>query len=58
MIRVCKPDAPTRLKAGTARRAEDCAAYDAGTRKFKFDKTIYGHKTVKNALIKAQHGKC
>jgi len=34
------------------------AAYDKGERDFKFDSNIYGHKTVKNALIRAQHDKC
>jgi uncharacterized protein (TIGR02646 family) len=32
--------------------------YDAGKRSFVFDAAIYGHNTVKNALIAAQHGKC
>ena len=25
---------------------------------FEFDSSVYGHKTVKKALIEAQHGKC
>ena len=66
MIRVCKPDAPTRLeKAGIARTKKDCAAYAAnsndylsGTRKFKFERTIYGHNAVKDTLRKVQHKKC
>ena len=29
-----------------------------GERIFEFDSSIYGAKSVKNALIKAQHGKC
>ena len=58
MIRVCKPDAPTRLQAGIARTAQDCTDYNAGRREFKFDKTIYGHQTVKDTLSKAQHDKC
>ncbi|HEX7242928.1 MAG TPA: hypothetical protein VF263_21755 [Longimicrobiaceae bacterium] len=32
--------------------------YDARTRRFTFDRTIYGHATVKSALVDAQHGKC
>ena len=58
MIRVCKSDAPTRLKTGIVRTEQDCTDYNAGKRKIEFDKSIYGHKTVKNALIKAQYGKC
>ncbi len=65
MIRVCKQDPPARLKAGAARTEQNCADFSAnsvdyldGTRKFEFDRTIYGHETVKNALIKAQHKKC
>ena len=34
------------------------ADYQAGTKTFKFDSGVYGHKTVKQALIKAQYGKC
>ena len=34
------------------------AAYDEGEKNFEFDSKIYGHKTVKKALIKAQHDKC
>jgi hypothetical protein len=40
--------------ATTALKAE----YDAGERKFKFNSKIYGHKSVKEALIKAQNDKC
>jgi len=32
--------------------------YDDGERDFDFKPSIYGAKSVKNALIKAQHGKC
>jgi uncharacterized protein (TIGR02646 family) len=32
--------------------------YDSGQKKFDFDSTIYGHKTVKDILKKAQHDKC
>ena len=66
MIRVCKPPSPMRLeKGGVVRTKEDCAAYDAnpndylnGTRKFKFERTIYGHNSVKETLRKVQHKKC
>lgn len=33
-------------------------AYDRGERDFEFDSGIYGAKSVKNRLIKAQHKKC
>ena len=66
MILVCKPDAPTRLEtAGIVQTKKDCAAYAAntndylnGTRKFKFERTIYGHDSVKDTLRKVQHKKC
>jgi uncharacterized protein (TIGR02646 family) len=35
-----------------------CEEYDQGKRIFKFDSTVYGHQTVKQALINMQHGKC
>jgi hypothetical protein len=34
------------------------SAYKSGKKKFDFDKEIYGHKTVKDALKKSQHDKC
>jgi hypothetical protein len=60
MIRVNKPhDAPAILKTkGKAKRGVHVAAYNRGERQFSFDAKIYGHKTVKDALIKAQHDKC
>jgi hypothetical protein len=60
MIRVNKPaKAPTILiTKGKTKRDEYVTAYDKGVREFKFDSKIYGHKTVKDALIKAQHDKC
>jgi hypothetical protein len=60
MIRVNKPrDAPAVLNTkGKAKRRAHVAAYNRGERKFSFDAKIYGHKTVKEALIKAQHDKC
>ena len=35
-----------------------CEEYDQGKRIFMFDSTVYGHQTVKQALINMQHGKC
>ncbi|MFK7904648.1 MAG: hypothetical protein AB8B69_05970 [Chitinophagales bacterium] len=66
MIRIFKPkDAPQKLlKEGAAetKRLIDLFDHDEdyrkGIKKFEFDNRIYGHKKVKNALIKAQHGKC
>jgi uncharacterized protein (TIGR02646 family) len=60
MIRVNKPhDAPGILNTkGKAKRRAHVAAYNRGERKWEFDAKIYGHKTVKEALIKAQHDKC
>lgn len=60
MIRVVKPaKAPAILIAkGKPKRGEYVAAYNKGVREFKFDSKIYGNKTVKEALIKAQHDKC
>ncbi len=66
MIKITKPVAPDVLETrGRRRRVAQCRAYtahsaeyDAGTRVFNFDADIYAHKTVKQALIEAQHGKC
>ncbi len=66
MIRIFKSkDAPQKLlKEGTAetKRLIDLFNHDEDYRKsikkFEFNNKIYGHKKVKNALIKAQHGKC
>ena len=60
MIRVNKPlAAPAILiTKGKAKRRAHIAAYNRGELKFSFDAKIYGHKSVKEALIKAQHDKC
>ena len=63
MIRVVKPDsAPKILRdedssgpKATKKLRED---YDSGQREFEFKSSIYAAKSVKNALIKAQHKKC
>lgn len=34
------------------------ANYEAGNKIFEFDAGIYGHTTVKSALVELQHGKC
>lgn len=36
----------------------DKLGYDCGEKKFEFDSSIYAAKSVKNALIRSQHGKC
>ena len=36
----------------------DEEAYRAGSKKFDFNRNIYAHESVKNALLLAQHGKC
>jgi uncharacterized protein (TIGR02646 family) len=66
MIRVRKSTiAPTHLKRGLAATTANCAAFDAesllfteGLKSFEFDKTIYGHDSVKKQLAAAQYDKC
>ena len=65
MIRVVKPGSPHKLTEGAQKTSEDCKAYDAspgeyqrGTKRFSFLKKIYGHKSVREALMGAQHRKC
>lgn len=67
MISVNKTEgAPSILKTkGKKKRRADSSAftrfsrdYVSGDKKFDFDSGIYGHKTVKEVLIKAQHDKC
>lgn len=67
MIRIHRPlqTPDVLITAGTAERDKICRAFDAspsdyqsGRRKFTFDRRIYGHATVKDSLIAAQHKKC
>jgi uncharacterized protein (TIGR02646 family) len=67
MIRVTKPpQAPAvLLNRGKKQRRTDSASftrfgadYRAGHKKFNFNSNIYAHKSVKQALIQAQHDKC
>jgi len=67
MISVQKPTAPpeildTRGREETDRNQEAYektpADYDSGAATFSFHSDIYGHSSVKEALIAAQHGKC
>ena len=67
MIKIDKPTlAPKKLRTdGQKEKKANCElytrnrnAYNRGKKTFEFDSGIYGHKTVKQSLIKAQHGKC
>lgn len=67
MIRVEKPDSPpevlqtdgvNRRRAHSVSFAQDPEAFRSGERTFEFDDDIYGHASVKTALIEAQHRKC
>lgn len=61
MIRIKKPQrVPKILKEkGAKEKLAMCDAYENdGKRDFDFNAKIYGDKTVKQALIKAQHDKC
>jgi uncharacterized protein (TIGR02646 family) len=67
VIRIDKPKlAPQILRTkGKKKTRANCKsytqnskAYNEGRKKFDFDSKIYGHATVKAALIKAQHDKC
>lgn len=61
MIRIHKPrQAPAILREkGTQRRSAHSRSFTLhGARRFEFDRSIYGHHTVKEALLSAQHGKC
>jgi uncharacterized protein (TIGR02646 family) len=60
MIRVTKPEQAPRILRERGQRTTEAnqQAFINGERTFKFDSSIYGAKSVKNALIKAQQGKC
>lgn len=67
MIRIKKPaKAPKILTTkGSEQTLKDCAVYDShpsdyrsGSKKFEFNSGIYSAKSVKDALLKAQHRKC
>ncbi len=59
MIRVQRPTkCPAVLaKKGKPKAAAHCRAHARGKR-FEIDSSIYGHPSVKEALLEAQHGKC
>lgn len=66
MIRITKGKAPSKLTTtGIAQARSHQDAYDAdpagfraGTKKFTFPTSVYGHSTVRRALDRAQNGKC
>jgi uncharacterized protein (TIGR02646 family) len=60
MIRVIKPEQAPRIlrERGQRTTEQNQSAFEAGTRTFEFDSSLYGAKSVKNALIGAKHGKC
>lgn len=63
MIQIVKPDrAPKILRNANSRGPKESkrlrTAFDEGEREFEFKSSIYAAKSVKNALIKAQHKKC
>lgn len=60
MIKIEKPTKPpkTLIEKGAVANRENCAAYDSGQREFKIRKGIYGARSVKDALLRAQYGKC
>lgn len=59
MIRISRPNEPDiLLDRGATAAQELCAAFDSGFELPAFDRSIYAHPTVKEALRQAQHGKC
>ncbi|WP_103018888.1 hypothetical protein [Salinibacter altiplanensis] len=67
MIQIEKRDSPPEIletdgvderRAHSVSYAHDPEAYQSGERSFEFDDSIYGHESVKSALIEAQHRKC
>jgi len=52
------PDALQPGNKGDIATRQLMADYDAGIREFEFDPNIYGHSSVKSALVGLQHGKC
>jgi hypothetical protein len=60
MIRVVKPGQAPRILRDRGRRTTEAnqQAFEDGQREFDFDTSLYGAKSVKDALIGAQQGKC
>jgi hypothetical protein len=60
MIRVTKPEQAPRILRVRGQRTTEAnqQAFENGERTFDFDSSLYGAKSVKDALIAAQLGKC
>jgi hypothetical protein len=59
MIGLTRPAIPQVLASeGAAKTAEHCAAHESGSREFDFDSDIFGDRTVKDALVTMNSGKC
>ncbi len=60
MIFIRRSDEPAVLRSKREQKelAALCPDCDQGTNTFSFDSGIYAHKTVKEALLAMQHGKC
>ena len=60
MIRIRKPSLPPPVLRGRGIALRDALVSQAkrGSFEFLFDADVYGHLTVKEALISAQYGKC
>ncbi|MBV9659025.1 MAG: TIGR02646 family protein [Verrucomicrobia bacterium] len=56
--RVLQTKGKQKAKAHCAAYARNAADYHTGRRRFTFDAAIYGHREVKQRLIKMQHDKC
>ena len=46
------------INEGKAEQKKLCAVYEQSKRKFDFKSSIYGHQSVKTALLSMQHDKC
>ncbi len=65
MIRIIRPTAAPAVLRNSTRRAEherdylaSPADYDSGKQSFTFDDKVYGHESVKSALVTMQNEKC
>ena len=67
MIRIYRPGKPPSILLNKGEQSKqamcrsydnDSRSYDSGDQKFAFCKNIHSHKSVKDALLKSQHGKC
>ena len=67
MIRIERPTQSPRIleTTGTRKSREHCEEYDrhrddycSGSKKFGFSQSVYGHASVRRALVEAQHDKC